>query len=73
VLNWNFTDTRRDFCSDAGELRADLFGGAQAATPDASFTLARGVLDKSSPSRRRFRKRLERLIKIQRQSDAAGE
>ena len=45
VLNWNFTDTGETLCPQSGEQRADLCRGRAGADADASFTLARGVLD----------------------------
>ena len=50
VLNWNFTDTRESFVLNLENCALTYTAGAQAAEADASFTLARGVLDiRSSP------------------------
>jgi alkyl sulfatase BDS1-like metallo-beta-lactamase superfamily hydrolase len=45
VLNWRFTDTHETFVLTLENCALTFIAGAQAATADASFTLARGVLD----------------------------
>jgi alkyl sulfatase BDS1-like metallo-beta-lactamase superfamily hydrolase len=45
VLNWRFTDTRETFVLTLENCALTFTAGAQAATADASFALARGVLD----------------------------
>lgn len=45
VLNWAFTDTSETFVLTLENCALTYLAGAQAATADASFTLARGVLD----------------------------
>jgi alkyl sulfatase BDS1-like metallo-beta-lactamase superfamily hydrolase len=45
VLNWNFTDTGETFVLTLENCALTYVAGAQAATADASFTLARGTLD----------------------------
>src|ERR1700704_3177686 len=45
VLNWAFTDTGESFVLTLENCALTYVAGAQAATADASFTLARGVLD----------------------------
>jgi alkyl sulfatase BDS1-like metallo-beta-lactamase superfamily hydrolase len=45
VLNWRFTDTHETFVLNLENCALTFAAGAQAATADASFTLARGVLD----------------------------
>jgi alkyl sulfatase BDS1-like metallo-beta-lactamase superfamily hydrolase len=45
VLNWRFTDTNETFVLTLENCALTFIAGAQAATADASFTLARGVLD----------------------------
>jgi alkyl sulfatase BDS1-like metallo-beta-lactamase superfamily hydrolase len=45
VLNWTFTDTSETFVLTLENCALTYLAGAQAATADASFTLARGVLD----------------------------
>jgi alkyl sulfatase BDS1-like metallo-beta-lactamase superfamily hydrolase len=45
VLNWNFTDTGETFILTLDNCALTYVEGAQAATADASFTLARGTLD----------------------------
>jgi alkyl sulfatase BDS1-like metallo-beta-lactamase superfamily hydrolase len=45
VLNWNFTDTNESFVLNLENSALTYIAGAQAADADASFTLARGVLD----------------------------
>jgi alkyl sulfatase BDS1-like metallo-beta-lactamase superfamily hydrolase len=45
VLNWRFTDTRETFVLNLENCALTFTAGAQAATADASFTLARAVLD----------------------------
>jgi linear primary-alkylsulfatase len=45
VLNWNFTDTGETFVLTLENCALTYLAGAQAATADAGFTLARGVLD----------------------------
>jgi alkyl sulfatase BDS1-like metallo-beta-lactamase superfamily hydrolase len=45
VLNWRFTDTNETFVLTLENCALTFIAGAQAATADAGFTLARGVLD----------------------------
>jgi alkyl sulfatase BDS1-like metallo-beta-lactamase superfamily hydrolase len=45
VLNWRFTDTNETFVLNLENCALTFAAGAQAATADAGFTLARGVLD----------------------------
>jgi alkyl sulfatase BDS1-like metallo-beta-lactamase superfamily hydrolase len=45
VLNWTFTDTSESFVLTLENCALTYVAGAQAATADASFTLARGTLD----------------------------
>jgi alkyl sulfatase BDS1-like metallo-beta-lactamase superfamily hydrolase len=45
VLNWAFTDTRETFVLTLENCALTYLEGAQAATADASFALARGTLD----------------------------
>ncbi len=45
VLNWNFTDTHESFILNLENSALTYATGTQAADADASFTLARGVLD----------------------------
>src|SRR6202795_3374507 len=45
VLNWNFTDTDEIFVLTLANCALTYVAGTQAATADASFTLARGTLD----------------------------
>jgi alkyl sulfatase BDS1-like metallo-beta-lactamase superfamily hydrolase len=45
VLNWNFTDTSETFILTLENCALTYVAGAQAATADAGFVLARGVLD----------------------------
>src|SRR5258707_9912400 len=45
VLNWSFTDTGENFVLNLENSALTYIAGAQAADADASFTLARGVLD----------------------------
>jgi alkyl sulfatase BDS1-like metallo-beta-lactamase superfamily hydrolase len=45
VLNWNFTDTSETFILNLENCALTYVAGAQASDADASFTLARGVLD----------------------------
>jgi alkyl sulfatase BDS1-like metallo-beta-lactamase superfamily hydrolase len=45
VLNWRFTDTHETFVLTLENCALTFIAGAQAAAADASFTLARGVLD----------------------------
>jgi alkyl sulfatase BDS1-like metallo-beta-lactamase superfamily hydrolase len=45
VLNWRFTDTNETFILNLENCALTYSAGAQAADADASFTLARGVLD----------------------------
>jgi alkyl sulfatase BDS1-like metallo-beta-lactamase superfamily hydrolase len=45
VLNWAFTDTNETFVLALENSALTYIAGAQAATADASFTLARGSLD----------------------------
>jgi alkyl sulfatase BDS1-like metallo-beta-lactamase superfamily hydrolase len=45
VLNWNFTDTNETFILNLENSALTYVAGAQADEADASFTLARGVLD----------------------------
>jgi alkyl sulfatase BDS1-like metallo-beta-lactamase superfamily hydrolase len=45
VLNWNFTDTGETFILNLENCALTYTAGAQAPDADASFTLARGVLD----------------------------
>jgi alkyl sulfatase BDS1-like metallo-beta-lactamase superfamily hydrolase len=45
VLNWNFTDTNERFVLNLENSALTYTAGAHAAEADASFTLARGVLD----------------------------
>jgi alkyl sulfatase BDS1-like metallo-beta-lactamase superfamily hydrolase len=45
VLNWNFTDTGETFVLTLENCALTYLAGVQAATADAGFTLARGVLD----------------------------
>ena len=45
VLNWAFTDTSETFVLTLENCALTYLAGAQAATADAGFTLARGVLD----------------------------
>src|SRR3981189_872885 len=45
VLNWNFTDTNESFVLNLENSALTYVAGAQAADADASFTLARGMLD----------------------------
>ncbi|HEX9590611.1 MAG TPA: alkyl sulfatase dimerization domain-containing protein [Bradyrhizobium sp.] len=45
VLNWRFTDTNETFVLTLENCALTFIAGARAAAADASFTLARGVLD----------------------------
>jgi alkyl sulfatase BDS1-like metallo-beta-lactamase superfamily hydrolase len=45
VLNLSFTDTSENFILTLENCALTYIAGAQAATPDATFTLARGTLD----------------------------
>jgi alkyl sulfatase BDS1-like metallo-beta-lactamase superfamily hydrolase len=45
VLNWKFTDTNESFVLTLENSALTHIEGVQAATADASFTLARGTLD----------------------------
>src|SRR5258707_2238713 len=45
VLNWTFTDTRESFILTLENCALTYIAGAQAASADAGFTLARGTLD----------------------------
>jgi alkyl sulfatase BDS1-like metallo-beta-lactamase superfamily hydrolase len=45
VLNWNFTDTGETFILNLENCALTYTSGAQAPDADATFTLARGVLD----------------------------
>lgn len=45
VLNWNFTDTNETFVLNLENSALTYAAGAQAASADATFTLARSVLD----------------------------
>jgi alkyl sulfatase BDS1-like metallo-beta-lactamase superfamily hydrolase len=45
VLNWTFTDTSESFVLTLENCALSYVAGAQAATADASFALARGILD----------------------------
>jgi alkyl sulfatase BDS1-like metallo-beta-lactamase superfamily hydrolase len=45
VLNWNFTDTNETFVLNLENSALTYIPGAQAPAADATFTLARGVLD----------------------------
>jgi linear primary-alkylsulfatase len=45
VLNWSFTDTSESFILTLENCALTYIAGAQAATADAGFTLARGTLD----------------------------
>src|SRR5467141_326928 len=45
VLNWTFTDTSESFILTLENCALTYVAGAQAATADASFALARGTLD----------------------------
>ena len=45
VLNWSFTDTGETFVLTLENCALTYVAGAQAATADAGFTLARGALD----------------------------
>ena len=45
VLNWHFTDTDESFMLNLENSALTYVAGAQASDADASFTLARGVLD----------------------------
>ena len=45
VLNWSFTDTGETFILNLENCALTYTAGAQAADPDAGFTLPRGVLD----------------------------
>jgi alkyl sulfatase BDS1-like metallo-beta-lactamase superfamily hydrolase len=45
VLNWSFTDTNESFILRLENCALTYTAGAQSATADASFTLARGTLD----------------------------
>jgi alkyl sulfatase BDS1-like metallo-beta-lactamase superfamily hydrolase len=45
VLNWTFTDTNETFILTLENCALTYTAGAQAATADAGFTLARGTLD----------------------------
>jgi alkyl sulfatase BDS1-like metallo-beta-lactamase superfamily hydrolase len=45
VLNWSFTDTKETFVLNLENSALTYTAGAQVADADASFTLARGVLD----------------------------
>src|SRR6266704_538628 len=45
VLNWTFTDTSESFVLTLENCALTYVAGVQAATADASFALARGVLD----------------------------
>jgi len=45
VLNWSFTDTNESFILTLENCALTYITGAQAATADAGFTLARGTLD----------------------------
>jgi alkyl sulfatase BDS1-like metallo-beta-lactamase superfamily hydrolase len=45
VLNWSFTDTGENFVLTLENCALSYIAGAQAAAPDAGFTLARATLD----------------------------
>jgi alkyl sulfatase BDS1-like metallo-beta-lactamase superfamily hydrolase len=45
VLNWSFTDTCENFVLTLENCALSYIAGAQAAAPDAGFTLARATLD----------------------------
>jgi alkyl sulfatase BDS1-like metallo-beta-lactamase superfamily hydrolase len=45
VLNWSFTDTGENFVLTLENCALTYIAGAQAAAPDAGFTLARAMLD----------------------------
>ncbi len=45
VLNWSFTDTGETFILTLENCALTYIAGAQAATADAGFVLARGTLD----------------------------
>ena len=45
VLNWNFSDTGETFVLTLENCALTYLAGAQAASADAGFTLARGTLD----------------------------
>ena len=45
VLNWSFTDTGENFVLTLENCALTYIAGEQATTADASFALARGVLD----------------------------
>lgn len=45
VLNWSFTDTSENFALTLENCALTYVAGTQAASADASFTLARGTLD----------------------------
>jgi alkyl sulfatase BDS1-like metallo-beta-lactamase superfamily hydrolase len=45
VLNWTFTDTGETFVLTLENCALTYVAGAQSATADASFALARGILD----------------------------
>src|SRR4029078_1555117 len=45
VLNWSFTDTGENFVLTLENCALSYTAGAQAAAPDAGFTLARATLD----------------------------
>jgi alkyl sulfatase BDS1-like metallo-beta-lactamase superfamily hydrolase len=45
VLNWTFTDTGESFVLTLENCALTYIAGAQSATADASFALARGILD----------------------------
>ena len=72
VLNWNFTDTNETFVLNLENCALTYAAGAQAADADASFTLARGVLDEVIAKLTTFPEAVASgKIKVSRQSDAA--
>ncbi|WP_291858885.1 alkyl sulfatase dimerization domain-containing protein [Bradyrhizobium sp.] len=54
VLNWSFTDTGETFILTLENCALTYVAGAQAATADAGFTLARGTLDEIIASQTTF-------------------
>jgi alkyl sulfatase BDS1-like metallo-beta-lactamase superfamily hydrolase len=54
VLNWSFTDTNESFILNLENCALTYIEGAQAATADAGFALARGTLDEVIARRTTF-------------------
>ena len=72
VLNWSFTDTNESFILTLENCALTYIEGAQAATADASFTLARGTLDEVIAKQTTFPEAVgSRQDQVHRQSDAA--